>query len=106
MIAALTQNGATNLYGPNLTIDDEILEDAKSKARKDAVANAKKKASDLAGELNKKVGDAKKVSEQGDFGLPIPLLARSETDLEQKASQVQPGQNEVTVTIQVEFELR
>ena len=30
-IAALTQNGATNLYGPNLTVSDEKAEEAKTK---------------------------------------------------------------------------
>jgi len=106
IIAAFTQNGATNIYGPQLTVDDQTLEEAKSEARKDAVANARKKASDLANELGKKVGDATTVSEQEDFGVPIPLIARSEVDLQQKASQIQPGENEVTVTIQVEFELK
>ena len=105
-IAAFTQNDAANIYGPQLTVDDDTLEGAKSEARKDAVANAKKKAGDLAGELGKTVGDTTSVVEQGDFGIPVPLVARSQTDLEQKASQIQPGENEVTVTIQVEFELK
>ena len=106
VLAAFTQNGAANIYGPQLTVDDQTLEGAKSQARKDAVANARNKASDLAGELGKKVGDATSVVEQGDFGVPIPLIARSETELQQKASQIQPGENAVTVTIQVEFELK
>src|SRR3989344_2413278 len=106
VVAAFTKNGAANIYGPQLTVDDQTLERAKSQARKDAVANARNKASDLAGELGKKVGDATSVVEQGDFGVPIPLIAISETELQQKASQIQPGENEVTVTIQVEFELK
>lgn len=106
VIAAFTQNGATNLNGPRLTVDDDTIETAKSTARKDAVANAKKKAQDLAEELNKKVGDPTNVTEQGDFGLPVPIFAQAEADLQQKASTIQPGENEVSVTIQVDFELK
>ena len=106
VLAAFTQNGAHNIYGPNLTIDDKTTEIVKSQARKDAVANAKKKANDLASELGKKVGDATSVAEQGDFGLPFPIMAQSEAELQQKASQIQPGENDVTVTVQVEFELK
>lgn len=105
IIAALTQNGATNIYGPNLTVDDETLENAKSEARKNAVENARKKAQELASELGEDIGDVVKVSEQGDYGIPVPIFAQSETDLKSRSSQIQPGENEVTVSIQVEFEL-
>ena len=105
VIAAFTQNGATNLNGPRLTVDDDTLDEAKSAARKDAVTNAKKKAQDLARELGKTVGDATTVSEQDNFRIPFGVIAQSEADLQQKASSIQPGENEVSVTIQVEFKL-
>lgn len=106
VLATLTQNGATNLYGPQLTLSDEKKEEAKSKARENAVASAKKKAEELAKASNRKIGKAVKISEAGDFGYPMPLIARSEMDLQQKASQIQPGQNQVTISLQVEFELK
>lgn len=106
VIKTLTENGATNLYGPNLTTADEDLETAKSKAREDAVANAKQKAEELAKLSGRKIGKAVKIQELGDFGYPVPIMARNEADLKSQASQIQPGQNEVTINLQVDFSLK
>ena len=106
IIAAMTQNGATNLYGPNLTVDEALQEEGKSKAREDAVTEARKKGEQLAKLSSRKLGKAIKITEQGDYGYPIPILARGEADLKAQASQIQPGQNEVTITLQVDFELK
>ncbi|MDP2632299.1 MAG: SIMPL domain-containing protein [Candidatus Curtissbacteria bacterium] len=106
VLAALTQNGATNLYGPNLTVDDQKLEEAKAKARDDAVESARKKAEQLAKASGRKAGKVVKIQEAGDFGYPYPLIARSEADLKQQAAQIQPGRNEVTITLQVDFSLK
>ena len=106
VIAALTQNGATNLYGPNLTASDEKLEDAKSVARQNAVESARKKAQELAKLSDRQVGKAIKITEQSDYGVPIPIFAGGEADLRQKASLIQPGQNEVTINLQVDFALK
>ena len=106
IIAAMTAFGATNLYGPNLTVDNQKLEEAKSRARADAVENARKKGEELAKLSDRKLGKAVKIQEQGDFGYPVPLLARSEADLMEKTTQIQPGQNEVTINLQVDFALK
>lgn len=106
ILATLTQNGATYIYGPNLTLSDEKKEQAKSQARQKAVENAKAKGEELAKLSQRKLGKATSIKEQGDFGYPIPITARSEADLKEKASSIQPGQNEVTVTLAVEFALK
>ncbi len=106
ILATLTQNGATNLYGPNLTFDDATLASAKSKARENAVETARQKAIELAKLSDRKLDKVVKITEQGDFGYPQPLLARSSADLVEKASQIQPGQNEVTINLAVDFALR
>lgn len=106
VLTTLTQNGATSIYGPSLTVDDATLEEAKSKARQNAVENAKKKAQELAKVSERKLGKVVIIKEQGDFGLPVPIMAMSESELEQKASQIQPGQNEVTINLQVDFSLK
>ena len=106
IITAMTQNGATNLYGPNLTVDEALQEEGKSKARENAVVEAKKKGEQLAKLSGRKLGKAVKITEQGDYGYPIAILARGEADLKAQASQIQPGQNEVTITLQVDFELK
>ena len=106
VLAALTQNGASNLYGPNLILDEKAQEDAKSKAREDAVENARAKAEQLAKLSGRKLGRAVKILEQGDVIFPQPLFAQSELDLKQKARQIQPGEQEVTVNLAVDFELK
>lgn len=106
VVAAMTQNGATNLYGPNLTVSDETLEEAKSKARENAVENARKKAQELARLSERKIGKVTKIQEQGDFRYPIPLLAQGEADLKRQSSLIQPGQNEVSINLLVDFSLK
>lgn len=106
VMAALTQNGATNLFGPNLTFDDLTLESAKSKARENAVENAKKQAEELAKLSGRKIGKAVKITEQDYPFYPPPIALRSEADLKEQASIIQPGQNEVTITLLVDFSLK
>lgn len=106
VISTLTENGATNLYGPQLTLSDEKLETAKSQARQNAIDNAHKKATQLAQASERKVGKVVKISEGENFIYPQPLIAESQTDLKQKASLVLPGQNEVTVTISADYQLK
>jgi len=106
VIGALTAGGATNLYGPNLTVGNKELDSGKSRAREDAVKEAKKKAEELAKLSGRKLGKAVKIQEQGDFGLPPPIFTRGEADLVEKASQIQPGQNEITINLAVDFSLK
>jgi hypothetical protein len=106
VIATLTQNGATNIYGPQLTLSDDKLAEAKSKARENAVADAKNKAKELAQASGRSVGKVVKITEQGDFGYPVPMMARSSAELDQKASQIQPGQNQVSINLSVDFSLK
>lgn len=105
VIAALTENGATNLNGPRLTVDEDSLDAAKSEARKNAVDNAKKKAGELAELSDKSLGDVVSINEGGGFRTPTPIFAQSEADIAEKVNTIQPGQNDVSVTIQVEFKL-
>ena len=106
VIAILTENGATNFYGPNLTVDDQTLEAAKSRAREDAVEKAKAKAQELAKFSGRKLGKVVNIKEQGDFRLPQPIFAQGGAELAQKMSQIQPGQNEVSINLEVDFSLK
>lgn len=106
ILATFTQNGATNLYGPQLTLSDDELEEAKTEAREDAVESARKKATVLAKASGRSIGRAVKITEAGDFGYPVPLMAQSSIELREKASQIQPGQNDVSINLQVDFELK
>ncbi len=106
ILSALTSNGATNIYGPQLTVDDTKLETAKSQARQNAVDNAAKKASELARASGRKIGKVVSIKEQGDYAYPVPMMAVGSADLIQKESQIQPGQNDVTINLLVDFELK
>ncbi len=106
ILSTLTQNGLTNLYGPQLTTSDEKLEEAKSQAREKAVANAKKKAEELAKASGRKIGRVVNIAEQGDYGYPVPMMAKSGAELIDKASTIQPGQNQVTINLSVDFLLK
>lgn len=106
VLVTLTQNGLTNLYGPELTVSDEKLEEAKSAARQNAIENAKKKASELANASDRKVGKVVKISEGTDYGYPIAMMARDSAELSQKASAIQPGQNQITTSVSVDFQLK
>lgn len=106
ILTILTQNGLTNLYGPQLTVSDDKLEEVKSQAREKAVTNAQKKASELAQASGRKIGKVVKITEQGDYGYPVPMMAASGADLAQKANTIQPGQNQVSINLLVDFSLK
>lgn len=106
VLAALIQNGAKSLYGPNLTISDNKLEEAKSKAREDAVTNAQTYAAELAKLSGRKLHKVIKIEEQGDFAIPMPLSVQDEAELKQKVSILEPGQSEVTINLRVDFSLK
>lgn len=105
-LAVLTAGGAENIYGPSLTLSDEAKEAAKSKAREAAVSEAKKKAEELAKLSNRRIGKATSIKESGEPIYPVPLMAASEADLKEKASQIQPGSTSVTVNLAVDFSLK
>lgn len=105
-LAVFTSGGAENIYGPSLTLSDEAKEAAKSKAREAAVSEAKKKAEELAKLSNRRIGKATSIKESGEPIYPVPLMAASEADLKEKASQIQPGSTSVTVNLAVDFSLK
>jgi len=106
VLSTLTSNGATNIYGPQLTVDDQKLEAAKSEARQNAVNNAKIKAKELAQASGRSAGKVVSIKEQGDYTYPVPVMAAGSADLLQKQSQIQPGQSDITINLQVDFELK
>jgi hypothetical protein len=106
VLAVVTQNGAGNIYGPNLQVDNSDLNIAKSKARESAVQNARIKAEELAKAAGRSVGNVTSIKEQGDYGIPIAMYARGGADLVEKANSIQPGQEEVSITLVVDFALK
>lgn len=106
VLATLTQNNAANIFGPNLQVENAELNTAKSEARENAVTNAKVKAGELARAANRSVGNVTSIKEQGDYAVPGPMYAIGGADLVEKASSIQPGQDEVSITLVVDFALK
>ncbi|GEM_PF-2294747 len=110
---AITKIKPTSFYGPQLTFSDEKLKRLKDEARTKAIEDARKKAEDLAKANDDKVGKTVSITEtssSNDYYYPI-LKSESASDLQSKGNQeltkvIQPGTNEVIVTVSVIFRLK
>lgn len=97
------KNGATNLSGPNFTIDDtsSLLKQARAEAIKDAAEKAAALAATLGVTLERVVG----YNEYQDNG-PIPYYAYDSIGgLSSKAPEVLAGTNEITLNVTVTYKL-
>ncbi len=101
----LLESGINRIDGVSFsTSQRKALE---SKARKNAVANAKMKAEEYAGVLNQGVGKAISIRENINFNPPSPVL-RSAMAMDSSGGGEQtmaPGEMEVRVTVYISFEL-
>lgn len=107
VIDAATAAGATQVGGISFDVDDKTK--AENDARKLAVADAKEKANDAARIAGFTLGRVINYSE--DFGnqpRPIPMMAKADTGLgaAPPPTQVEPGSNEITVTVSLSYEIR
>lgn len=95
--------GANVIGGVSFTFDDETQRKLEQEARNKAVKEAREKAQDLASAAGIKLGKVINITESGG-GFPIPYGAAelkadapSDTDL-------QPGENKVSITVTLTFE--
>jgi hypothetical protein len=105
VIDAVTKSGANLVGGVSFTFSEELSEKLENQARKEAVADAKKKAQNLANASGIRLGKIVNVIENSSFPRYMPLMktARSGggTAVE---TQVTPGENTVTVTVTIYYE--
>ncbi len=104
ILDALVRQGANQIDGPNLSIDQ--MEAAQDEARTDAVKRARTRAELYAKALGMRVERLVSLSEALDGGAPGPvpqMMARAEA---KDSTQVVPGEQRVSVTIRVRFLLR
>jgi len=107
LLDTLTGSGANVVNQVSFGFDDAKKLDLENKARKDAVAAAKEKATSLANIAGFHLGKIIDVQENSGGGVPMPVMA-----LDQKAvgfgggapSNVTPGQNEVSITVTLSYE--
>lgn len=100
--------GSISVYNSSFIVDD--MDAAMLKAREEAFKDAKTKAQQLADLADVDLGDPVTITDQSSQNYPIPpiMYAKAEMDMaggSVGSTQVNPGETEITVNLQVVFEL-
>jgi uncharacterized protein YggE len=101
----LTESGATNVSGPNFTVDDTT--DLEQQLLEEAMTNARNKARKLLSGSSQKLGKVVSVAEGG-TSAPMPYFARGGAALEADSSTfvpTEPGSQTLYKSITVTFEI-
>ncbi len=105
VIDAATLAGATNVRQESLGTADTT--EAENRARTEAVANAKKKAETAAQVAGFKLGKLINYSEgMGDLGGPRPYLMNADKAAGGAPTAIEPGSNEVVITVTLSYEIQ
>lgn len=100
--------GATDIYGPNFTIDDE--DELKREARQEAIKDAREKARQLADDLDVRLVRVVSFSENGGFPIyysrETMTLQATDSSAPPVAPDLPPGENSVTAHVTVTYEIR
>lgn len=102
----LVASGANQLNGPSFSIDDEA--GAMNDARKSALKEAQTRAEMYAQTLGMRVRRIVSIDEQNSGGFyprPVAVRAMAADGAAGKSTEVMPGESEVSVTLNVQFEL-
>lgn len=100
-----TKDGANTIFGIHFTVNDKQLEELQKQARKEAIANAKKKAKELADESGILLGKIINVSESGTSLPPLNYLDSSQA-LKAESTQIEPGESTITSNVTLSYEIR
>ncbi len=98
----LTRSGATNVYGPNFSLED--TKEAEASLLKDAIDDARKKAESIAASSGKKLGEIVSISETGTPAY-YPIY-RDGLGGGGGGAPVEPGSATVYKSVTVVFELK
>jgi len=93
----LTQSGATNIYGPNFTLDDTT--DAERALIEEAMNNAREKALQVAGVSGRKLGKMSSFTEGYQASAPVYRMEGG------GGGGAEPGTGTVTKTVTVTYEI-
>ena len=108
IIDTATAGGANQLFGLNLTIDEEKRKELEKEAREKAVKEAKDKANELARASGIKLGKIINIQEN----LTVPWEPRPVYNLKEAVggggvpTEIQAGEAEVSVSVTLSFEIR
>lgn len=105
VIDAATVGGANQVGGVSFDIDDKTK--VENEARQKAVAEAKKKAEEAAKIAGFRLGRIINYSENfGPGPRPIPMLTKTEMAAGGAPTQIEPGTNEITVSVTLSYEIK
>ncbi len=102
-----TENGANQISGVTFTINDEARRELEQKARKKAIEDAKAKAEEIAADAGLKLGRIVNIY-VSDEQQPAPMFSRGSAmdsvALEAAPTDLQAGENTVTVNVTLSYE--
>lgn len=109
ILASLGDAGVSNLYGPNFIIDDE--DQLRAEAREEAIKEARVKAKELAKNLNVRLVRVVSFWENTDpvypyFGRAEAAFGGDGATVPSKAPEIPAGENEITVSVSISYEIR
>jgi uncharacterized protein YggE len=105
VIDAAVAAGATNIQGISFGLQDSTA--ARNDALRNAVKDAKGKATAMAEAAGMKLGDLIEINENGGFmPSPVPMFGMAESRMASKAASVEPGQVSLAGTVTVRYRLR
>lgn len=105
ILDALVAEGANQINGPSLTIDKPEL--ALDEARARAVAAGRARADLYARALGLRVARLVAVSESGGYAVPPPMPMYARAEVAQAAdTKIEPGEQKLSVTLNMTYELQ
>ena len=105
ILDALVGEGANQISGPSLTIDKP--EAALDEARTRAIANGRARAELYARALGMRVVRLLSVSENAGYSVPPPMpMMRAEAAMGAADTKIVPGEQQLTATVAMSFELQ
>lgn len=103
LMNGLLETGINRIDG--ISFSSSQIEALQSQARKKAVENAKLKAQEYASVLGQSIGKALQISEFQKINTPNPMLRTMAMDSEGAQQTLAPGEMQVSVRVNVSFEL-
>ena len=104
ILDTLASVGANQINGPSFDVDKK--DEAMDEARQNAIAKAQTRAEMYAKTLGMKVRRIVSINEGGGFSPPMPMMRMQAMEMAKGAdTSVSPGENTLSVTLDVVFEL-
>lgn len=98
------KDGATSIGGVQFVVDDAKQKELVNEARKKAINDAKEKAQSLSNAAGMNLGRIVDIKENSHNPSPVPILMSAEKAGGGQPTQLNPGENKITLTITLSYE--